>query len=76
VLLGHWAGKHRMLNKAWNVAKEVQLGILIAVVCAISCWVVVVLIRRRMRKPAATLTSLPGGRAPAEPTPLKRTTEA
>jgi membrane protein DedA with SNARE-associated domain len=73
VLLGHWAGKHRMLNKAWNVAKEVQLGILIAVLGAIVLWAIVVLVRRRMRKPAATLTSLPGGRVPVEPTPLKRT---
>jgi hypothetical protein len=75
-MLGHWAGKHRMLNKAWNVAKEVQFGILVAVLGAITLWVVVVLVRKRMRKPAATLTSLPGGRAPPEPTPLKRTTEA
>jgi membrane protein DedA with SNARE-associated domain len=76
VMLGHWAGKHRMLNKAWNVAKEVQFGILTAVLGAITLWVVVVLVRKRMHKPAATLTSLPGGRAPPEPTPLKRTTEA
>ena len=76
VMLGHWAGKHRMLHKAWNVAKEVQFGILVAVFSAIALWVVVVLVRKRMRKPAATLTSLPGGRAPTEPTPLKRTTEA
>ena len=75
VLLGHWAGKHRMLNKAWNVAKQVQAGILIAFVGAIALWVVVILVRKRTRKPAS-LTSLPGGRAPAEPQPLKRTTEA
>jgi membrane protein DedA with SNARE-associated domain len=75
VMLGHWAGKHRMLNKAWNVAKQVQVGILVAVLGAIALWVIVVLVRKHVRKPAATLTSLPGGR-PAEPTPLKRTTEA
>ena len=77
VLLGHWAGKHRMLNKAWHWAKQVQLGILVVVLAAIVLWFAVAYIRKRMRKPAPpTLSALPGGRAPVEPTPLKRTTEA
>ncbi|MFL5412165.1 MAG: DedA family protein [Myxococcales bacterium] len=77
VLLGHWAGKHRMLNKAWHWAKQVQLGILVVVLAAIVLWFVFAYIRKRMRKPApASLSALPGGRVASEPPPLKRTTEA
>jgi membrane protein DedA with SNARE-associated domain len=78
VLLGHWAGKHRMLHKAWQLAKEVQIGIILVVAGLIAIWVLVSLIRKRMRKsPAqATLSALPGGRTRSGPPALKRTNEA
>src|SRR5947199_3061433 len=81
VLLGYRAAKHRMLKKAWDQAKEIQIWILVGVVLAILAWVVIAFLRSRGRKraaAAASLSALPGGRAaaPAEPTRLKRTPEA
>jgi membrane protein DedA with SNARE-associated domain len=78
VLLGHWAGKHRMLHKAWHWAKEVQIGILLVVGTLLLTWLLISMVRRRIRRsrPPATLSALPGGRAKSEPAPLKRTTEA
>jgi membrane protein DedA with SNARE-associated domain len=80
VYLGFWAGKHRMLHKAWHYAKEVQIGILLAVAALLATWLLVSLVRRRLRSgrnPPATLSALPGGRAAkSAPPPLKRTTEA
>jgi membrane protein DedA with SNARE-associated domain len=78
VLLGNWAGKHRMLHKAVLLAKQVQVGIVIVVASGIVLWIAVVLVRRHIRakKAAPTLSALPGGRAPVEPTALKRTNEA
>ena len=78
VLLGHWAGKHRMLHKAWHLAKEVQLGIILAVAGVLVIWAAVALVRKQMRKARApaTLSAIPGGRARSEPPPLKRTNEA
>ena len=49
VLLGHWAGKHRMLRKAWQYAKEVQIGLIATVLAIIALWIAIALIRRRMR---------------------------
>jgi membrane protein DedA with SNARE-associated domain len=63
VLLGHWAGKHRMLRKAWQYAKEVQIGVIAVVLAIIVLWVAIALIRRRMQtKRSPTLAALPGGR--------------
>lgn len=63
VLLGHWAGKHRMLRKAWQYAKEVQIGVILLVLAIILLWIAIALIRRRMiRNRAPTLSALPGGR--------------
>jgi membrane protein DedA with SNARE-associated domain len=63
VLLGHWAGKHRMLRKAWQYAKEVQIGVIAVVLAIIVVWVAIALIRRRMQnKRSPTLAALPGGR--------------
>jgi len=64
VLLGHWAGKHRMLRKAWQYAKEVQIGLIVGILAIILLWVAIALIRRRLRRshPPA-LSALPGGRA-------------
>jgi membrane protein DedA with SNARE-associated domain len=78
VILGHWAGRHRMLHKAWHLAKEVQIGIILIVAGLVAVWVLVSLVRRRMRKARgpATLSAIPGGRARSEPPPLKRTNEA
>lgn len=78
VLLGHWAGKHRMLRKAWQYAKEVQIGVILLILAIIVLWIAIALIRRRMRRP--TLSALPGGRG-AETDPRRRaagnrTTEA
>jgi len=70
VLLGHWAGKHRMLRKAWQYAKEVQIGVIGIILAIIILWVAFALIRRRMRRTQApSLSALPGGRAdqPAQP---------
>jgi len=65
VLLGHWAGKHRMLRKAWQYAKEVQIGIIAVVLVIVVLWIAFALIRRRMRRDRApNLSALPGGRAP------------
>jgi membrane protein DedA with SNARE-associated domain len=64
VLLGHWAGKHRMLRKAWQYAKEVQIGVILLVLSILVLWIAIALIRRRLRRSRApTLSALPGGRA-------------
>jgi membrane protein DedA with SNARE-associated domain len=77
VLLGYRAAKQRMLQKAWDTAKEVQIWILVGVAVALAFWIVIALVRKRARKRiSATLSALPGGRTAVEPTPLKRTTEA
>jgi membrane protein DedA with SNARE-associated domain len=80
VLLGHWAGRNRMLRKAWEYAKEVQIGIIIAVAAVLLLWIAVALIQRKLRKPPAPLSALPGGRADtpqaAPRVAAKRTTEA
>jgi membrane protein DedA with SNARE-associated domain len=63
VLLGHWAGKHRMLRKAWQYAKEVQIGVILVVLSIIALWIAIALIRRRLRADKVpTLSALPGGR--------------
>jgi membrane protein DedA with SNARE-associated domain len=68
VLLGHWAGKHRMLRKAWQYAKEVQIGVIGVILAIIILWVAFTLIRRRMRRnQAPNLSALPGGRATTPP---------
>jgi len=79
VLLGHWAGKHRMLRKAWEYAKEVQIGIIVAVAAFIALWIIVAMVRRKLRaarQPA--LSALRGGRAeaPSRRVAGKRTNEA
>jgi membrane protein DedA with SNARE-associated domain len=81
VLLGHWAGKHRMLRKAWQYAKEVQIGVIGIVLAIIVVWVAFALIRRRMRRNRLpTLSALPGGRGAPTDHPRRaagdRTTEA
>lgn len=77
VLLGYRAAKQRMLQRAWDTAKEVQIWILVGVAVAVAVWIVIALVRKRARKrTSATLSALPGGRTAGEPTPLKRTTEA
>jgi membrane protein DedA with SNARE-associated domain len=64
VLLGHWAGKHRMLNKAWRYAHQVQIDLIIVVGGILVLWIAYALLRRRMRRGRApTLSALPGGRA-------------
>ena len=63
VLLGHWAGKHRMLRKAWQYAKEVQIGVILIVLAIIVVWIAVALIRRRVRRGRApALSAISGGR--------------
>jgi membrane protein DedA with SNARE-associated domain len=81
ILLGHWAGKHRMLRKAWQYAKEVQIGIIGVVLAIVVLWIAIALIRRRIRRDQPpTLSALPGGRTtPTEAARRvagKRTTEA
>ena len=64
VLLGYWAGKNRMLRKAWQYAKEVQIGVIGVILAIIILWVAFSLIRRRMRRnEAPNLSALPGGRS-------------
>jgi len=64
VLLGYWAGKNRMLRKAWQYAKEVQIGVIGIILAIIILWVAFSLIRRRMRRnEAPNLSALPGGRS-------------
>ena len=68
VLLGHWAGKHRMLRKAWQYAKEVQIGVIGVILLILILWVAFTLIRRRMRRnQTPNLSALPGGRATTPP---------
>ena len=76
VLLGHWAGKHRMLRKAWEYAKEVQIGIIVVVAAIIALWILVAMLRRKRRQPA--LSALRGGRSDPPPRRMagKRTNEA
>jgi len=63
VLLGYWAGKNRMLRKAWQYAKEVQIGVIGVILAIIILWVAFSLIRRRMRRnEPPNLSALPGGR--------------
>jgi membrane protein DedA with SNARE-associated domain len=81
VLLGHWAGRHRMLRKAWHWAKEVQIGAILVVLGILALWITVAWIRRRIRESRTpTLSALPGGRAaesePARRVAGKRSTEA
>ncbi|TMA99895.1 MAG: DedA family protein [Deltaproteobacteria bacterium] len=72
VLLGYWAGKHRMLRKAWQYAKEVQIGVIGIILAIIIFWIAFALIRRRMRRnQAPNLSALPGGRAD-QPAPPRR----
>jgi membrane protein DedA with SNARE-associated domain len=64
VLLGYWAGKNRMLRKAWQYAKEVQIGVIGVILAIIILWIAFTLIRRRMRRnEAPNLSALPGGRS-------------
>jgi len=64
VLLGYWAGKNRMLRKAWQYAKEVQIGVIGVILAIIILGVAFSLIRRRMRRnEAPNLSALPGGRS-------------
>jgi membrane protein DedA with SNARE-associated domain len=79
VLLGYRAAKHRMLKRAWDTAKEIQIWILVGIGVALLAWVIIAVVRGRARKravAAAPLSALPGGRAatPPEPTRLKQTT--
>ena len=72
VLLGYWAGKHRMLRQAWQYAKEVQIGVIGIILAIIIFWIAFALIRRRMRRnQAPSLSALPGGRAD-QPAPPRR----
>ena len=73
VLLGHWAGRHRMLRKAWQYAKEVQIGLIATVLAIIALWIAIALIRRRMRSRSQppTLSALPGGRAASSEPPRR-----
>jgi len=72
VLLGYWAGKNRMLRKAWQYAKEVQIGVIGVILAILILWAAFSLIRRRMRRnQTPNLSALPGGRAP-QPTPPRR----
>jgi membrane protein DedA with SNARE-associated domain len=73
VLLGYWAGKNRMLRKAWAYAKEVQIGILLLIAAIVVVWIAVALIRRRMRRNRGpALEALPGGRLAQKPDPARR----
>jgi membrane protein DedA with SNARE-associated domain len=72
VLLGYWAGKNRMLRKAWQYAKEVQIGVIGLILAILILWIAFSLIRRRLRRnQPPNLSALPGGRAP-QPTPPRR----
>jgi len=81
VLLGHWAGRHRMLRKAWQYAKQVQIGVLLVVLGIVALWIAIALIRRHLQKKRGpTLAALPGGRVQgiehARRSAEKRTNEA
>ena len=72
VMLGYWAGKNRMLRKAWQYAKEVQIGVIGLILAILILWIAFSLIRRRLRRnQPPNLSALPGGRAPP-PTPPRR----
>jgi len=68
VLLGHWAGKHRMLHRAWKYAHQVQIDLIIVVGGILVVWIAYALIRRRRRGRGPALSALPGGRdTPSDP---------
>lgn len=79
VFLGYWAGKHRMLSKAWEWAKTVQIGIMLSAAGVVVLWLSVVLLmrmrerkRRRVALEAAQaapvkLEAIEGGRVAAVP---------
>ena len=58
VLLGYWAGKHRMLQKAWKWASHVQLGILAVVLGAVLVWIIARTLLRRRRRDRASAAAL------------------
>ncbi len=58
VFLGYWAGKHRMLSKAWAWATRVQFSILIVAAFAVVLWLVTVTLLRRRRRAQASLPPL------------------
>lgn len=65
VFLGYWAGKHRMLSKAWAWATRVQFSILVLSGVAVVLWLVTMTILRRRRRARACLpplTAIDGGR--------------
>ena len=68
VFLGYWAGRHRMLSKAWAWATRVQFSILIVAVVALLLWIATVAVLRRRRRERARqslpppLTAIDGGR--------------
>lgn len=62
VFLGYWAGKHHMLTRAWRLATNVQMGILIAA-GALLLWIVVLLtMRARGNKRKAAIAALPAAK--------------
>lgn len=81
VFLGYWAGKHHMLSRAWRLATNVQMGILISAGALFVFWVVAVLfVRARNRRKARSallpgakkLEAIDGGRAPVPRTGSER----
>jgi membrane protein DedA with SNARE-associated domain len=55
VLLGYWCGKRHMIRRAYQWAKDFQLGLLAAVAAALLLAGVVVLVRKRLaRRKCAT----------------------
>lgn len=64
VLLGYWCGKRHMIKRAYQWAKDFQLGLLAAVVAAVLLAGLVVFVRKRLIKRGRAASVQQGGSPP------------
>jgi membrane protein DedA with SNARE-associated domain len=64
VLLGYWCGKRHMIKRAYQWAKDFQLGLLAAVVAAVLLAGLVMLVRKRLIKRGCGASAQQGGSLP------------
>ena len=64
VLLGYWCGKRHMMKRAYQWAKDFQLGLLAAVAAALLLAGLVVLARKRLAKRRLAASAQQNGLAP------------
>jgi membrane protein DedA with SNARE-associated domain len=64
VLLGYWCGKRHMIRRAYQWAKDFQLGLLAAVAAALLLAGVVVLVRKRLARRRCATSAQQSGLPP------------